>query len=137
MRLCENKPLLTCTSITGDTSMARTQKRTHSVRLDDDDLHELGALAVTEGRTLSELIRESVRTYLEMKSKRKFGVELTPESLRYLQWMIERGYINDMGYAVNVAVEQYLSTKVVEIEERHARRQRLDEWAREEKQVQI
>ena len=117
--------------------MARTQKKTHSVRLDDDDLHELGSLAVAEGRSLSELIRESVRTYLEMKSKRKFGVELTPDSLRNLQWMIERGYINDMGYAVNVAVEQYLSTKIVEIEERQLRRQRLDEWAREEKRVQI
>ena len=116
--------------------MPRSQKRTHSVRLDDDDLHELGGLAEAEGRNLSELIRESVRTYLEMKSKRKFGVELTPDALNYLQWMIERGYINDLEYAVNSAMESYISSKLNEIEERQLRRQRLDEWTREER-VQI
>lgn len=113
--------------------MAGSQKKTHSVRLDDDDMHELSALAVSEGRSVSDVIRESVHTYLEMKSKRKFSVELTPDALEYLRWMIERGYINDMEYAVNNAVERYLTSKSLEIEERKLRRQRLDEWASEER----
>lgn len=117
--------------------MARQQMRTHSIRLDEDDVHELSTIAEAENRSISDLIRESVRTYLEMRSKRRIVVELTPESLDNIHWMVERGIVHDAQGAINAAVDSYIDERYRVLVERNERRRRLEDWAREEKRLQI
>ncbi len=111
--------------------------RTHSVRLDDEDVHELGAIARSEGLNISDVIRESVHAFLEMRSKRRIVVELTPESLENLQYMVERGFVRTVQDGIDRAVDGYIDERFKVLVERNERRRKLDEWAKEEKRVQL
>ena len=117
--------------------MTRQQMRTHSVRLDEEDVHELGDIADSEGRNISDLIRESVHAYIEMRSKRRIVVELTPDSLENLQYMVERGFVRSVQDGIDRAVDGYIDERYKVLVERNDRRRKLDEWAREEKRVQF